>query len=300
MYCLACTPGYYQNDQGQTSCLACIPGRVAPGNASVTCTACAAGWIQNSSGRSSCTKPPPNMIVAEGGASLIDIATGWRASSCNSGVCQDSEPCPAGWKGLENKTCAACAPGKMSYTGSVSCQPCEPGKAAPEVGSETCVNCDEKIGEYSDENGSPTCKSCGYHQKSTRFKCENVTVDERLPVMPSKPKVQRLPHTGADTWDDTSTAMMVSWGPLDDKRGKIIDPISPTGLELELSTDSEFLSNTIMYANIPANATSFTPPSPTPISTKPLCDQVIYARVRSANNSMVPPRHSKWSATSET
>ena len=41
--------------------------------------------------------------------------------------------------------------------------------------------------------------------------------------------------------------MIVSWAALDDKREKIEDPISPTGLELELSTESEFLINTVIY-----------------------------------------------------
>ena len=298
--CLDCSPGQYQNHPRQASCLLCIPGRFARGKANFNCTECAVGWIQKKEGMSNCTRPPPDMIVAEGGASLITIAKGWRASDCASGVCKDSEPCPAGWVGLENKTCAACKPGSMSFAGSVTCQPCELGKAALSSGSEKCTPCDERRGFYSDEIGLSTCKSCGRFQRSTRFKCEDVTVDERLPVVPSKPKIQRLPRSGADIWDDSSNAMIVSWAALDDKREKIKNPIIPTGLELELSTDSEFLINTIRYGNIPAEATSFTPPTSTTIPTKPLCDQVIYARVRSVNKSMALDRHSKWSATSET
>jgi hypothetical protein len=78
------------------------------------------------------------------------------------------------------------------------------------------------------------------------------------------------------------------------------EALTPTGLELEMSTDSEFsralVKATHTFSNIAPDATAFTPPTPNPVSSAPLCDQVVYFRLRavsSEENSV-----GAWSATS--
>ena len=61
------------------------------------------------------------------------------------------------------------------------------------------------------------------------------------------------------------------------------DAVSISGLELEMSTDPEFKENKYIHRDIAPEATSFRPP-PSAMPRKPLCDQVVYFRLRAVSS----------------
>jgi hypothetical protein len=248
------------------------------------------------------------MIVAKGGASLIKVADGWRSSECDlNDVCQSSEPCPAGWKGIiENKTCVQCAPGHTTTGGQTNCQPCEPGKVAEARGSPNCTACNEKDNMYSDEFGASRCKQCGPDEESYAGKsCKKAFGNPDLPTPDGMPSIVRIPLSGAGIWDDGGIDMIVSWSKIEENTDTTA--ITPTALELQISILPDFSSanSTHQHILLDPGSTSFTTtaentPSLPSFSRKPLCDQVVYARLRAINDKeQVTTITGPWGLTSE-
>ena len=298
--CDECQAGRYQSIPGQLSCIKCIPGQFSSAKKQRECEACPEGWFQVKSGSRNCSVPTQGTIALPGGTGVSFIAQGWHGTNCSDTMCRSSEPCPPGTRFVEGDfSCVTCEPGKWSSLSSLICRDCEKGKFAPMAGMSECQICNEDDLEYADEEGLTKCKVCEWDERSTRFNCEKIGFDPSLPLVIGRPFIHRIARNESNLWDDSSKRAVVLWEGLRDKQGYIRNPLKPTELQLQLSTDPEFLVNTTLYTGIATDALKFFPPTPIPISNEPLCDRIIYARLRSAYNVLKTRKYGMWSQASE-
>ncbi len=163
-----CTPGYWQDQEQQTSCKECQPGYKCPGETDVSMTPCEVGFYQSNYRQASCNK-----------------CTDFRANTTTGGIKSDSSSfcvCVQG-KYLLNGVCADCAAGTYK-TGigneKALCTECLAGSYNPNSGSvsmDACKQCD--VGTYQDAKGKTACKSCGvgtYQNEKGKTNCKSCGV----------------------------------------------------------------------------------------------------------------------------
>ena len=179
--CYVCRIGTFQDEVGRAACKACTTGRFAESAASFNCTSCSVGKMQPKEEATECEFPPVGRIVSDEGSRSLRIEQGFQKSNCgenrdgNYTKCLGSKQCEAGTVGRDDRNgCDSCPPGKMSFGGSISCQDCQLGRAAPNSGSPACGRCNVLANRYSDEEGASSCKVCDESEYSEGTGCRYV------------------------------------------------------------------------------------------------------------------------------
>lgn len=165
--CTDCAVGYYNSQSGQSSCVACGAGEYSASTvvktSTNTCKSCPSGRAQDSVGKTSCDACSPGYYAdVTGLTSCKTCSSGMYQSqygktSCT--ICQDGKyqnsggqssckNCPAGYENIPRsgsyykRSCEACPKGYYSGTGWEYCKSCS-------------------RGQYADQTGRSSCKSCG-------------------------------------------------------------------------------------------------------------------------------------------
>ena len=133
--CAACSPGQYQDLEGQTSCRHCSPGTHAASSGFAACDKCDPGYYEDEHGSLSCDACSPGHYSNEIAATQCsDCDAGFYAPSNASSTCL---PCPAGQyqPSRGSSVCMNCSEGYESYGGNANCVKTQPPSttAAPQT-----------------------------------------------------------------------------------------------------------------------------------------------------------------------
>lgn len=164
--CVACEPGFYQNETDAIECWECPKGSISSEYGSTRCTQCQAGYFQNSTASTECIKCPLGFhSINVGSDECVKCPNGHIEDETLRNTCL---PCPDGFSiSRDGESCTACAIGMFSRQdlGGI-CLSCPPGSHASKSGSAACSYC--ASGYYQDSGGQSTCKPCpaGYINES--------------------------------------------------------------------------------------------------------------------------------------
>ena len=169
--CKRCPRGRFQRSKGASSCSSCVAGRFSDAAGADRCADCGAGRFSGS-GAVSCSPctagryqdggASPGCKACEAGRFGKDRARTMQCVACAAGRTSGAgalscEPCAAGTFGVRNG-CSPCAQGKFSSTGAVECNDCSAGTFAAEEGASTCEACSR--GRHANSKGARGCIAC--------------------------------------------------------------------------------------------------------------------------------------------
>jgi syndecan 4 len=158
-----CNAGYYNPFINPTSCYACQAGKYSlQGNPCADCPAGTFSGLTASPSGVNCQACPAGTYSVNPGASLISACQSCQAGTyastagaSSASICLD---CPAGTSSTgANKACVPCDIGTYSSTGK-SCDKCEAGTFASDVGATKCKAC--PVNTFANSTGMASCFPC--------------------------------------------------------------------------------------------------------------------------------------------
>ena len=185
-----CSPGHWQNQEGQISCNEAQEGHFALGFGSVNETPCTPGTWQNKTGQSSCNDALPGYYVEQTGSiMMIECPGGTYQPDSGQSVCIESQPGFFSLPGSSQQSscevgtfqsapgadhCTNAEPGHfVNSTGSNSQTPCSLGTFANDSAQGNCTEAEP--GHFVDLDGASSqspCSSGSFQQDSGQVGCE--------------------------------------------------------------------------------------------------------------------------------
>ena len=190
--CQVCPDGEYSTNAGSSNCDFCPTGYATSGSTTSApdhagCKACTAGQYSSEKGRALCTDcevgrysdsgvQNPECKTCDDGQETNkgSLVGGSSCRDCIKGQYENDhqcEACPIGWNQILNKKifCDECVVGRIAASTQTltDCAVCHNGEYNDEVGGSSCKTCGTGTFSKSDNLAHPSCSSCPMGYKSS-------------------------------------------------------------------------------------------------------------------------------------